>query len=51
MGRPKIPKTEKKIDISITLSKEAIKHLNDTTNNKSAFIEKLIIKSKQNDIK
>jgi hypothetical protein len=51
MGRPKLPKKDKKIDISITLSKESISYLNSITKNKSQFIENLINinKEKQND--
>jgi hypothetical protein len=43
MGRPKINKSDKKIKISITLSKEAMNILINVTNNKSKMIEGLII--------
>lgn len=43
MGRPKINESDKKIKISITLSKEVINILTNLTNNKSKIIEELII--------
>lgn len=43
MGRPKINEDEKKGKLGITLSKELIKKINSITNNKSVFIESLIV--------
>lgn len=43
MGRPKIKQEEKKGKLGISLSKEIIEKINLTTNNKSLFIENLII--------
>ena len=42
MARPKLPKEDKKVKISITLSKETNFKLEKITNNKSKFIEELI---------
>ena len=44
MGRPKLPKEEKKIKLSITLTNETNLKLEKLTNNKSKFIEDLINK-------
>jgi len=44
MGRPKLPKDDKKIKLSITLSNEVNLKLEKLTNNKSKFIEELIKK-------
>jgi hypothetical protein len=46
MGRPKLTKNEQKVKVSITLSKESNLKLEALTNNKSKFIENLIIKHK-----
>lgn len=43
MGRPKINEDEKKGKLGITLSKELIKKIDSITNNKSVFIESLIV--------
>ena len=43
MGRPKIKLEEKKGKLGISLSKELIEKINSVTNNKSTFIENLII--------
>lgn len=43
MGRPKINEDEKKGKLGITLSKELIKKIDLITNNKSVFIESLIV--------
>jgi len=43
MGRPKINENEKKGKLGITLSKELIKKIDSITNNKSVFIESLIV--------
>jgi len=45
MGRPKLPKTEKKSNLCITISKEISAKLELVTNNKSAFIEELLKKT------
>jgi hypothetical protein len=42
MSRPKLPKEEKKIKLSITLTNEINLKLENLTNNKSKFIEDLI---------
>ena len=44
MGRPKLKKEEKKGKLGISLSKALIDKINETTNNKSFFIESLIKK-------
>lgn len=44
MGRPKLKTEEKKGKLGISLSKELITKINLITNNKSIFIEDLIIK-------
>jgi hypothetical protein len=43
MGRPLLKKDERKGKLGITISKELLKKISEETNNKSAFIEKLII--------
>jgi hypothetical protein len=43
MGRPKLKQEEKKGKLGISLSKELIDKINSVTNNKSIFIENLII--------
>ncbi len=43
MGRPKIKEEEKKGKLGISLSKELIKKIDSITNNKSVFIESLIV--------
>lgn len=43
MTRPKLNMGEKKGKLGISLSKELIKKINEVTNNKSTFIEKLLI--------
>jgi hypothetical protein len=42
MARPKLPKEDKKVKVSITLSNETNLKLEKLTNNKSKFIEDLI---------
>lgn len=44
MGRPKLKQEDKKGKLGISLSKELIEKINSVTNNKSVFIEDLIIK-------
>jgi hypothetical protein len=44
MGRPKLKEDDKKGKLGITISKELINKINKMTNNKSVFIEDLIIK-------
>jgi hypothetical protein len=44
MGRPKLKEDDKKGKLGITISKELINKINKITNNKSLFIEDLIIK-------
>jgi hypothetical protein len=43
MGRPKINEEDKKCKLGISLSKELIKKIDSITNNKSVFIESLIV--------
>lgn len=43
MGRPKLKDNDKKGKLGITISKELINKINKITNNKSLFIEDLII--------
>ena len=43
MGRPKLKTEDKKGKLGITISRELIKKIDEETNNKSAFIETLII--------
>ena len=43
MGRPKMNKNDKKVKVSITLTKETNNILEELTNNKSKTIENLII--------
>lgn len=43
MGRPKINEEDKKGKLGISLSKELIKKIDSITNNKSVFIESLIV--------
>jgi hypothetical protein len=43
MGRPKLKTEDKKGKLGITISRELIKKVDEETNNKSAFIERLII--------
>jgi hypothetical protein len=42
MGRPKLIELDKKIKLSITISREVNKKLEKLTNNKSRFIEEMI---------
>ena len=42
-GRPILPKEEKKIKLSVTISREAYNYLEQNTNNKSTVVENLII--------
>ena len=42
MGRPKLSMEDKKGKLGISISKELIIKINNETNNKSTFIEKLI---------
>lgn len=49
MGRPKLKKEDKKIKVSITLSKEVNTILESITNNKSKTIENLILKISKNE--
>lgn len=44
MGRPKLNEEDKKIKLSITISKDLVVKLNDVTKNKSNFIESLLKK-------
>ena len=46
MSRPKINESDKKIQLSITISREVSRKLDKLTNNKSKFIEDLILKIK-----
>ena len=46
--RPKLEINEKKGKLGITLSKDLIQKINDLTNNKSKFIESLLIKYFEN---
>jgi len=39
MGRPKLPKSEKKVQLGITISKEISDKIDKITHNKSKFIE------------
>jgi hypothetical protein len=48
MGRPKLKENDKKGKLGITLSKELINKINSVTNNKSVFIEGLILKHFEN---
>ena len=43
MGRPRLKSEDKKRKLGITISRELVKKVDEETNNKSAFIEKLII--------
>jgi hypothetical protein len=43
MSRPKLKQEDKKIKVSITINRETNQKLEKITNNKSSFIEKLII--------
>ena len=43
MGRPKLKQEDKKGKLGISLSKELIEKINSVTNNKSTFIENIII--------
>ena len=47
MSRPKLIDSDKKIKLSITISKDAYILLNNITN-KSKFLEELILKNKTN---
>lgn len=44
MGRPKLKEENKKGKLGISISKELINKINHITDNKSVFIENLIIK-------
>jgi hypothetical protein len=44
MGRPKLKEENKKGKLGISISKELINKINNITDNKSVFIENLIIK-------
>ena len=44
MGRPKLKEENKKGKLGISISKELINKINKITDNKSVFIENLIIK-------
>lgn len=44
MARPKLPEIDRKIKVSITLSRSANSKLKSSTNNKSKLIEELIIR-------
>jgi len=48
MGRPKLKEKDKKIKLSITLSKEISRTLDYKTSNKSKFIEELLKKELYN---
>ena len=48
MSRPKLYEIDKKKKLSITISKEANKKLEKLTNNKSRFIEEMIIRHETN---
>jgi hypothetical protein len=48
MSRPKLLELDKKIKLSITISKEANEKLETLTNNKSKFINDMIIKYETN---
>ena len=43
MGRPKLKEEEKKGKLGISLTKELINKINSVSNNKSVFIENIII--------
>jgi hypothetical protein len=43
MGRPKLKKSDKKVKLGITISREINAELETITNNKSKFIEELLI--------
>ena len=45
MARPKLKESDKKGKIGITLTKQQIQKLDEITNNKSKFIEELLIKN------
>jgi len=49
MGIPKLTKEEKKIKISITLSQDLLKKIKKLTNNKSFFIEQILLKEFKNE--
>jgi hypothetical protein len=42
MARPRLKTEDKKGKLGITIAKELLKKINEETNNKSSFIEKLI---------
>jgi metal-responsive CopG/Arc/MetJ family transcriptional regulator len=44
MGRPKLMEEDKKIKLSITISRDLLDKINNLTKNKSVFIETLIKK-------
>jgi hypothetical protein len=44
MGRPKLNESDKKIKLSVTISKEASEKLESLTTNKSKYIETIILK-------
>jgi hypothetical protein len=48
MSRPKLIELDKKIKLSITISREVNKKLEKLTNNKSKFIEEIIIRHETN---
>ena len=48
MGRPKLKLEDKKVKLSITISNDLLTEINKLTNNKSKFIEDLIIKNIKN---
>ena len=43
MARPRLKTEDKKRKLGITISRELVKKVDEETNNKSAFMEKLII--------
>lgn len=52
MARPKLKESDQKGKLGISISKKLIEKINNETNNKSTFIEKLVdayFKSKNND--
>lgn len=42
MGRPKLPKKDKKVKLGITISREINEKIDGLTHNKSSFIESII---------
>lgn len=48
-GRPILPKEEKKIKLSVTISIKAYEYLEKNTSNKSAVVESLIIEKFKNE--